>query len=181
MAIKIPRSLPRLLLWSLILYAYCCHEGWAEWPFDVSISREFALFLFYAGPTLLVIGIVLVGLFVLFHVAVKQAPVPARDANALAKAIGTAIANSLTRYQAKHPSTPQRNTLTLTLADFESALLHKLPEEAYQQPSWWTDVSAHSQQWLKQGWQVIDTKLTDTSPHIVFSFNLLLTEEILTT
>jgi hypothetical protein len=81
-----------------------------------------------------VIDIVLLGLIVLVHAAVKQAPMPIRDINALAKAIGTAIANSLTRYQAKHPSTPQRNTLTLTLADFESALLHKFPIEPYQQP-----------------------------------------------
>lgn len=177
-AIKLPRILPRLLLGSLLVYILCCHEGLAEWPFSIGISREFALFLFYAGPTLLVIGTVSVGLLVLLHKAGKRAAVSTEGADASTNAIGAAIANSLTRYQAKHHPTSQHSNLTLNLADFESALLHKLPEAAHKQPSWWTDVSAHSQQWLAQGWQVLDTKLTDTNPHIVFSPTLSLTEKL---
>lgn len=178
MAIKVPRILPRLLLGSFIVYALCCHEGWAEWPFDIGISREFALFLFYAGPTLLVIGIVSISLLVLLHKAGKRAAASMEDTDASTNAIGAAIANSLTRYQAKRPPTSHHSNLTLNLADFESALLHKLPEAAHKQPSWWTDVSAHSQQWLAQGWQVLDTKLTNTNPHVVFSHTQLPTENL---
>jgi hypothetical protein len=117
----------------------------------------------------------------LFHASVKQAAVPLEGTKAPAKHIGAAIANSLTRYQVKHSPTTEHINLTLSLANFERALLQKLPEEAYTQSSWWTDVSDHSQQWLAQGWQVLDTKFTDTNPHVVFSSNLPPTEVLLTT
>jgi hypothetical protein len=179
MAIKAPRILPRLLLWSLIIYVLCCQAGWAEWPFH--ISRQFVFLLINEGPTLLVIGIASISFIILLYEAGKRAAASVDGINASTKDIGTAIANSLTRYQAKHPLTPQHNTLTLNLSDFESALLHKLPKEARKQSCWWTDVSAHSQQWLAQGWQVLDTKLTDSNPHVVFSFNLPPIEELLAT
>jgi hypothetical protein len=147
-----------------------------QWLILSTNSREFALWLAYEGPTLFFIGIVVVSFAMLFHASVKQATVPLEGTKAPAKHIGAAIANSLTRYQAKHAPTPEHSNLTLSLADFESALRQNLPKEAYTQSSWWTDVSAHSQQWLTQGWQVLVTKLTDTSPHVVFGSNLPPTE-----
>lgn len=179
MAIKVPRILPRLLLWSFIIYIICCQAGWAKWPFALHISREFAFFLIYAGPTLLIIGIALLSFFILIYEAGKRAAASTEGINTSTKAIGTAIAGSLTRYQNKHPLTLQHNTLTLGLIDFERALLHKLPEEARSQSSWWTDVSAHSQQWLAQGWQVLDVQLTDPNPRVIFSFNPSPTEGLL--
>jgi hypothetical protein len=126
-----------------------------------------------------VIGIALICFIILVYEAGKRAAKSVDGIHASTKAIGTAIANSLTRYQAKHPLTPQHNTLTLNLSDFESALLHKLPKEARSQSSWWTDVSAHSQQWLAQGWQVLDVQLTDPNPRVTFSFNHPPSEELL--
>ena len=131
MAIKAHRILRNLLVGSLTTYAFCLQYGWVGLPFDIGISREFGFWLIYAGPTLLCIGIVVLGLVILCNVSVKRTAVPIEGTEAPAKHIGTAIANSLTRYKFKHPFTSQHNTLTLSLADFESALLQKLPEEAY--------------------------------------------------
>jgi CBS domain-containing protein len=45
-----------------------------------------------------------------------------------------------------------------------------LPQAARQQATWWTDVSAHSQQWLEAGWQVTRTILEISSQTIVFRY-----------
>jgi hypothetical protein len=97
------------------------------WLIPSTKSREFALFLFYAAPTLLVIGIVSIGFVVLLNAAGKQAAVPVGGTDAAAKAIGEAIANALTRYQGKRPPATQHNALIISIADFERALRHKLP------------------------------------------------------
>jgi hypothetical protein len=176
MATKLPRFLQPFALIILSVYAVWGFFKLIQWLIPSTNSREFALWLAYGGPTLFFIGIVVVSFAMLFHASVKQATVPLEGTKAPAKYIGAAIANSLTRYQAKHAPTPEHSNLTLSLADFESALRQNLPKEAYTQSSWWTDVSAHSQQWLTQGCQVLDTKLTDTSPHVVFGSNLPPTE-----
>ena len=138
------------------------------WLIPSTKSRDFSIWLILAGPTLLAIGAVSLGLLLLVNAAGQRAAASTSSRDAFATQLGKALGDCLTRYQRKHSAPTQRTALAVNLADFERALTGKLPEAAYQQRSWWTDESAHSQQWLAQGWQVLDTQLTAASPHVVF-------------
>lgn|GEM_PF-4250376 len=138
------------------------------WLIPSTQSRDFSIWLILAGPTLLAIGAVILGLLLLVNAAGQRAAASTSSRDAFATQLGKALGDCLTRYQSKHSAPTQRTTLVVSLADFERALTGKLPQAAYQQRSWWTDKSAHSQQWLAQGWQVLDTQLTAPHPHVVF-------------
>ncbi|MGI4760510.1 MAG: DUF7662 domain-containing protein [Janthinobacterium lividum] len=163
---KIPRSLVPFVVIVLGWYGIKEFFKLIGWLIPSTQSRDFGLWLFLAGPTLLAIGAVILGLLLLVNAAGKRAAASSTDA--FATQLGKALGDCLTRYQSKHNAPTQHTTLGVNLADFERALTRKLPEAAYQQRSWWTDESAHSQQWLAQGWQVLDTQLTEANPHVVF-------------
>jgi len=138
------------------------------WLVPSTNSRGFGLWLVYAGPTLLAIGGGFLGLFLFAYKASQRPAVPVADPAAFDRNVGKALSECLTRYWHKHNAITPQATLAVNLADFERVLAYPLPQAAYQQPAWWTEESAHSQQWLAQGWQVLATQLTAPSPHVVF-------------
>jgi hypothetical protein len=135
-----------------------------EWLYPDADPREFALWLVYASPTLLVIGGSFLGLLLFAHSTSKRPAVPVADPAAFDRNVGKALSECLTRYWHKHGGA----TLAVNLADFERVLAYPLAQAAYLQPTWWTDESPHAQQWLAQGWRVLATQLTAPHPHVVF-------------
>lgn len=173
---RIPRSLVPFVVIVLGWYGIQGFFNLIAWLIPSTQSREFGLWLFLAGPTLLVIGAFMLGLLLLVNSAGKRAAASVSNTDAFATQLGKALGDCLTRYQSKHSAPSQHTTLAVDLADFERALTHTLPEAAYAQRSWWTDELAHSQQWLTQGWQVLDTQLTATPPYVVFGLLPVRTE-----
>lgn len=181
MAPELLRFLVRFFLWSLGAYAGC----WACGLLKLSIPSEvvgglltlLGLLLWYIAY----FGVLLSGcLLVLYGVTNVLVVLSGKLFGAPQKhitdvAVYAELGKLLTRYKEKHyPDTPVK-TVALDIESFEQSLNAKLPRAAHEQDSWWTDVSEHSQQWLKEGWQVTAVDLLAKEPKVMFS-NILLSK-----
>lgn len=66
-------------------------------------------------------------------------------------------------------SLKQTVNFNLHLHEIESLVVGHLPQAARTQTAWWTDDSAHADQWLKTGWRAIRLQFGVTNPYVVFN------------
>jgi hypothetical protein len=173
MAPELLRFFWRGFLWSLGGYAGCLGLSLLGLAVDREPLTSFIRLLGYPVAYGSIFGsIIFLGLLLLYGLTALLVRLGSSAASTPApppELIGTRLlGQTLTSYKAKHYAALDCPPLQVSLRQYEQISGSKLPTSAYTQSSWWTAVSAHSQQWLWEGWQVVAVDLTGPEPTVTF-------------
>lgn len=174
MAPELLRFFWRGFLWSLGGYAGCLGLSLLGLAVDSEPLTSFIRLLGYPLAYGSIFGSILfLGLLLLYGITALLvrlgAPVASTSAQPTEETVCALLGQALTSYQRKHYLAVDCPPLQVSLRHYEQIIRSKLPTNAYTQSTWWTAASSHSQQWLREGWQVVAVDLTGPEPTVTFS------------